>query len=213
MSHYRRAGVDLEAAARAVDMIRDLASGTARPETVDAVLRGDILVSSTAIRDAVAVGDLGRATGLLGRVHDMDGTVVPGDQRGRTLGFPTANLQTEAVLAPPDGVYAVRVRVLKPATTSNLDPSEGSTQAAPWLPGVANLGVRPTFGAGRTLEVHLLDTQQDLYGARLRVGFVERLRGEHRFEHVEALKAQIVRDVEAARRRLSEANPETLRWM
>jgi riboflavin kinase/FMN adenylyltransferase len=197
-------------------------------ETVAAVVVEGTIVSSSTIREAVAAGDLARATALLGRVHEVEGQVVQGDQRGRALGFPTANLHVDGVLMPPDGVYAVVVRVLDAAPDGADAPREavrpGAAEVsasaedrdgsrATLLRGVANLGVRPTFGAGRTLEVHVLDVQRALYGARLRVGFVERLRDEQRFPNADALRNQIGRDVERARRSLSDASPEILRWI
>ena len=94
------------------------------------------------MREAVAAGDVTRATKLLGHLHDVSGNVVAGQRRGRTIGFPTANLHPESVLLPSDGVYAVVVRRL------------GAAPDAPLLRGVANLGVRPTLGAGRSLEAH-----------------------------------------------------------
>ncbi|MFT5459808.1 MAG: riboflavin kinase/FMN adenylyltransferase [Myxococcota bacterium] len=124
---------------------------------------------------------------MLGRPHRVYGTVVRGDARGRTLGFPTANVQTETALLPPTGVYAVRAEI------------DGRP-----LPGVANLGRRPTFGGGPvTLEVHLLDWTGDLYGAALGVELVERIRGEQVFSSREALVEQIRADVATARLRLA----------
>jgi riboflavin kinase/FMN adenylyltransferase len=165
------------------------------------VLLDGVRVSSSAIRNALTAGELDLASRLLGRVHDLEGTVVQGDQRGRTLGFPTANLTAPGLLAPADGVYAVRVRVL------------GEPDTAPLLAGVANVGVRPTFGAGRSIEVHLFDYDGSLYGRRLRVGFVARIRAERQFESVTALKQQIGVDCESARQRLAEANEESLKWI
>ena len=115
--------------------------------------------------------------------------MVAGDQRGRTLGVPTANLETDAQLLPANGVYAVRVGV-----------DDGPRQ-----PGVANLGVRPTVDGQRFLvEVHLLDFGGDLYGAELEVDFIARLRDERRFPHTDLLAAQIRADVADARARLGE---------
>ncbi|MCA9506782.1 MAG: bifunctional riboflavin kinase/FAD synthetase, partial [Myxococcales bacterium] len=127
------------------------------------------VVSSTRIRGLLAEGAVGAASRLLARFHDVDGVVVEGDRRGRTIGFPTANLRVEGML-PADGVYAVLCRI----------PGEPELRR-----GVANLGNRPTFDAGRSVEVHLLDFAGDLYGRTLRVGFVERLRGEVRFAGIE----------------------------
>ena len=116
----------------------------------------------------------------VGRI--VDGPVGAGDQRGRTIGFPTANVVVEGTLLPANGVYAVRA---------------GPNRA----PAVANLGVRPTFGAAPApvLEVHLLDWEGDLYGQQLRVEFVERIRAEQKFDGIAALVAQIGRDADRAR--------------
>jgi len=152
-----------------------------------------LAISSSGVRRALAAGDLSLAARLLGRPFDLDGLVVRGFQRGRTIGFPTANLATPTEALPADGVYAVRVRL--------LDTPGDSTH-----PGVMNLGSRPTLRAGRSLEVHLLDWSGDLYGRTLRVEFVTRLREERRFEHLDALKAQIALDAEAARAALSADN-------
>lgn len=157
-------------------------------------------ISSSRVRASVADGDVSGAARLLGRVHDVDGVVILGAQLGRTLGFPTANLRPAEVLLPADGVYAVVVRRLG-------DPS------APLLGGVANLGVRPTLGAGRSVEVHLFGWSGDLYGAPLRVGFVTRLRDERRFDGLEALTAQIARDAAEARAHVSGREQELGRWL
>jgi riboflavin kinase/FMN adenylyltransferase len=162
------------------------------PVTVDGAR-----VSSTRIRRHLDAGDVGLAASLLGRVHDVAGTVVEGDRRGRALGFPTANLDCEPVLIPADGVYAVVAR----------------PEGGPLLHGVANLGVRPTFDAGRSVEVHLFDFDGDLYGQTVRVGFVARLRGERKFDGLEALVAQIGADAEVGRARLAEADEGSWRWI
>lgn len=155
---------------------------------VSPVSTGGEKVSSSAIRTHLLAGDVGAARALLGRAHDLDGEVVRGDGRARGLGFPTANLDDLGGLLPGAGVYAVRVQRL-----------DGDLQAG----GVMNIGNRPTFGAGRAVEVHLLDVDRDLYGARLRVFFEARLRGEMRFDGPGALVAQIQRDVAQARVLLS----------
>lgn len=160
-------------------------------------------VSSSGVRAALADGDVEAATHAQGRVHDITGVVVRGDARGKGLGFPTANLRAEPVMRPKDGVYAVVVR--------DLDAPEG--QAAALLHGVANVGVRPTFDAGRSIEVHLLDCAGDLYGRRLRVGWVARVRGEQRFDGVDALRAQLARDCEAARAALRAGDGTTWAWI
>lgn len=148
-------------------------------------------VSSTRLRGQLAAGRLGDVRRLLGRRYAVSGRVVAGEGRGRTLGYPTANLAFDAPVAlPPDGVYAVRVGwggkdPLRPARTAD---------------GVASLGVRPTFGGGeRVLEVHLFDVDQDLYGENLRVEFVGRLRGEKKFSSADALVHQMDRDAARAK--------------
>lgn len=150
-------------------------------------------VSSSRIRALLGDGDVAGAALLLGHAHTVDGIVRHGDQRGRLLGFPTANLHPldPRLVLPANGVYAVRV--LRSAGRGDR-----------WLPGVANLGRRPTFD-GRTLllEVHLLEGGGDLYGQRLRVAFVDRLRGERKFAGVDELKAQIGRDCRSALARLA----------
>jgi len=153
-------------------------------DAVGPVTVGSERVSSTAVRRAVGAGDVRRAGEFLGTPFTLRRRVVHGEQRGRTLGFPTANLHVRpGLLLPADGVYVVRL----------LDGSEG-------YGGVANIGIRPTFGRlGRSVEVHLIDFAGDLYGRRVEVEFLERLRGEQRFPGAEALKAAIGADVERAR--------------
>ncbi|MBM3908107.1 MAG: bifunctional riboflavin kinase/FAD synthetase [Gemmatimonadetes bacterium] len=148
-------------------------------------------VSSTSIRRAVAGGDLERAEGGLGRHYGVSGVVTEGLRRGRTLGFRTINLSfpPPRKLLPPDGVYAVRVCT-----------PLGS------FGGMMNLGGRPTFDdATRTLEAHLFDATPDLYGRRVRVDLVRRLRETRRFDSAEALRGQLGRDEQAARAALAEA--------
>jgi riboflavin kinase/FMN adenylyltransferase len=140
-------------------------------------------VSSSAVRRAIADGDVTLAGTLLGRPHRLSGRVVTGRRRGATIGFPTANVAVRAGMWPPDGVYAVRM-----------------LRGDAWLDGVANIGTNPTFGdTGRTLEVYLFDFDADIYGERVSVAFVERLRGEETFSSVEGLVDQIARDVDDAR--------------
>ena len=138
------------------------------------------VISSTAIRLAVAKGDLAFADRALGRPYAVLGRVVLGRQTGRTLGFPTANLDTTGLQLPPDGVYAVRVRV-----------------GDEIFQGIANLGVRPTVShdARRVLEVHLFAFAGDLYGREAEVEFVRFLRGERKFASTDELRAQIARDI------------------
>lgn len=141
-------------------------------------------VSSTRVREALAAGDLALAERLLGRPYTMCGRVVHGQKLGRQLGVPTANLLLARQRVPLSGVFAVRVHM----------------EGLPAWPGVANVGVRPTVNGNRTLlEVHLLDFAETLYGRWLEVEFRARLRDEIRFPSLEALKAQIAADIEAAR--------------
>jgi riboflavin kinase/FMN adenylyltransferase len=144
--------------------------------------------SSTRVRAAIQSGDWDDVLAVLGRPHAISGTVAAGDQRGRTIGFPTANLAGVPELLPPHGVYAVLV-----------DELDTSGKGRALARGVANVGVRPTVGAGPSSEVHLFDWTGDLYGARLRVHLVAFLRPERRFDGIESLKEQIARDAAAAR--------------
>jgi riboflavin kinase/FMN adenylyltransferase len=139
-------------------------------------------VSSTRIRALVAAGDMTAARRCLGAPFMVEGTVVKGDQRGRELGFPTANIVPDDRLAiPGHGVYAA---------------------FADGVPAAVNVGVRPTFESGRgvLIETYLIDRQEDLYGRTLRVAFVERLRGERAYHEVDELIEQMHRDVDDARR-------------
>ena len=151
--------------------------------------QGGRVVSSSAIRAALSTGDLEVATALLGRRYTLGGEVVQGDQRGRTLGYPTANLRPDAgKLVPAHGVYAIRVQ----------------TPDGAWHGGLASLGVRPTFdGEDVRVEAHLLDFAGDLYGQRLVLDFVRVLRPEQRFASVEALVAQMDEDAVIGRAALS----------
>lgn len=155
-----------------------------RAEKIDPVRYKELVVSSSRVRRLIAEGRVDEAATLLGRHYFMDGTVVHGLQRGRLLGFPTANLESENELTPPDSVYA---------TLATLD---GIV-----YPSVTNIGVRPTFHqpSATVVETHLLDIERDLYGARMRVSFVQRIRDERTFDGVDALKAQIAADCNRAR--------------
>jgi len=166
--------------------------GTRHGFEVDAVelLRGDgATVSSSAIRSLLAAGDVEGVESALGRPFELRGLVVPGDGRGKTIGFPTANLSfSDEMAVPARGVYAVEVSMGDRLT-----------------PGVVNVGVRPTFGGEvLTVEVHLLGFQGDLYGQTLGVRFKHRLREEIRFSGVDLLMAQIEGDIALARRLLGE---------
>jgi len=143
------------------------------------------VVSSTSIRDAVTVGDLSKASALLGRNYSLLGVVQEGRKLARQLGFPTANVKPEAEVLPPYGVYTVEAHV-----------------AGAWHAGIANLGIRPTVESGvvaPSLEVHLLDWSGDLYGRELEVRLGAFLRPEQKFSDVDALLAQIQQDVRQAR--------------
>ena len=222
--------VDLVAATEVSEVVvgHDFTYGRERRGTVDTLLAGlerrgvrlqvvapitvnGLVVSSTKIREFTLEGRVEAAAQLLGRPFDLEGDVVRGAGRGRKLGWPTANIRTEAELLPAVGVYAVRARLVETPTTASTS-TTATTYVPPILgppmPGAANLGLNPTFrddahaGSRREplmLEVHLLDLDQDLYGRSLRVEFVHRLRDERRFPNVEALKEQIGRDVAAAR--------------
>jgi riboflavin kinase/FMN adenylyltransferase len=175
-----------------VAVLREL--GTTRGFTVHVVeakmdTRGTA-VSSTAIRRAVAYGDLEGAREMLGRRYDMFGVVVRGSARGRSIGIPTINLQIpREKLLPPDGVYAVKVN-----------------SARGTYGGMMNLGGRPTFGeADRIPEIHMFDASGDWYGASVAVEFVARIRDTVRFSGVEALVQQLGRDAESARFALTQA--------
>ena len=176
--------------------------------TVPPVTLEGELVSSSHVRSALMRGEVERAARMLTRVHELERKVVHGFHRGRTIGFPTANLELVGLLAPADGVYAVSVRVLDESA-----PGQRASLSASRYLGVANLGVRPTVQGGRSMEVHLLDFSGDLYERTLRVGFVARLRGELKFPDIEALKAQIARDVLAGRVALQDCDPSLLAWI
>lgn len=143
------------------------------------------IVSSTLIRQAVETGDLARAARLLGREYTILGTVIEGQQLGRKLGFPTANLAAHNEQFPPNGVYSIEAQV------------RGEVRR-----GVANIGVRPTLAqphGERLVEVHLFDFHDSIYGEDIEVAFRRFLRPEQKFASLEDLKAQIARDVAAAR--------------
>ncbi len=152
--------------------------------------------SATHIRELLQAGKPREAAALLGRHWEIDGRVAVGDRRGRTIGFPTANLALDDYLRPAFGVYAVRVSGDGPD-----DPLVGRT-----VDGVANLGLRPTVGGlVPRLEAHLFDTDTDLYGRHLRVALVDFIRPERKFAGLDSLKAQIADDAAAARTILAAA--------
>lgn len=143
-------------------------------------------VSSTRIREVLGSADFELAERLLGRPYSISGRVIVGQQLGRTIGTPTANMELHRLRSPLSGVFAVEVH--------------GADSVM--RPGVANVGVRPTVGdlSKAILEVHILDFKQSIYGRNIKVVFRKKLREEHKFDGLDALKAQIARDVEQARR-------------
>lgn len=165
-------------------------------EPIALVESAGVVSSSTAIRRALTEGDLGAAERMLGRRHEIRGTVVLGDQRGRTIGFPTANVEVPAeVCLPADGVYAAWYQ---------RENADGLSEP---FPAAVNIGRRPTFYENAPVslvEAHLLDVDAiDLYGEQARLSFVRRLRGERKFAGLDELKAQLAVDVSDARRVLS----------
>ena len=155
-----------------------------KAEKIDPVRYKDFVVSSTRIRRLVSEARVDEASALLGHPYFIDGMVAKGDARGRTIGFPTANVCSTNELLPPNGVYA---------TTAILD---GVVR-----PSITNIGTRPTVdSSGRTtVETHIFDFDGDLYGTNMRVAFVQRLRDERAFESLDLLKAQIALDCGRAR--------------
>jgi riboflavin kinase/FMN adenylyltransferase len=162
---------------------------------VPEVKLGDRDVNSTRVRELLEAGDVRAASQLLGRPYRVRGAVARGDQRGRTIGFPTLNLAAENEILPCVGVYACRVRFLE---GEPADPTR-------WYGAVANVGRRPTVQENGpvAVEAHLFDFTADVYGCRVEVAFEARLRGEQRFPSLDALRAQIARDSAEARARLA----------
>jgi riboflavin kinase/FMN adenylyltransferase len=156
-----------------------------RADKIDPVRYKEFVVSSTRVRRLVAEGRMDEAGALLGHQYYIDGLVVEGKHRGRELGFPTANLKTDNELLPPNGVYA---------TTTTID---GIVH-----PSISNIGLRPTFGdtTKTMIEAYVMGFDGDLYGRPVRLGFVQRLRDERKFEDVDALRAQMEADRRRAER-------------
>lgn len=174
--------------------LRDLGAELGFEVTAESLLgdeRGRF--SSTRVRASLAEGALDDATAVLGRPYELEGVVVEGQKRGRTIGFPTANLDGIETQLPKLGVYAVRVETV----------NEAGGPGTPLADGVMNVGNRPTVKAGFSAEVHLFDLSRDLYGARLRVGLVARIRDERAFDSLDALVAQISADADLSRRILA----------
>jgi riboflavin kinase / FMN adenylyltransferase len=152
-------------------------------ETVSGLMVNDTVVSSTAIRQMIASGNIKEANKLLGRFFEVAGTVIPGRKRGVGLGFPTANIRMPAITSPLTGVYVIQAEV------------DGKTYG-----GAANLGYNPTFGDNDlSLEAHLFDFDQDIYGKHITIRFVDRLRDELRFSNPDELATQIRKDVDTAK--------------
>ncbi|HXI09345.1 MAG TPA: bifunctional riboflavin kinase/FAD synthetase [Thermodesulfobacteriota bacterium] len=162
-----------------------------RVVVIGAYRKGGHIVSSSRIRTLIAEGKVGEAAGLLGRRYSVKGVVVKGANIGKGIGFPTANLKVESELVPAGGVYAAWA-VVGPKR----------------FPAVLNIGRAPTFGGKETsVEVHLLDFDSDLYGERMEVHFIRRLRSEKKFKSAGDLAAQIRKDTERARKIFSKAAP------
>ena len=145
----------------------------------------ELAISSTRVRAAIEAGDLDSVSGMLGRCYSIEGCVVPGSGRGRELGYPTANIATESEALPPFGIYAVFARIGDEVHDA-----------------VLSFGTRPTFepdsNAAPVIEVHIIDHREDLYGKHMEVFFLTRIREERAFDTVDALIAEIARDVSAA---------------
>jgi riboflavin kinase/FMN adenylyltransferase len=153
-------------------------------EAMTTVLIEQERVSSTRVREALAEGDHQLTEKLLSHPYTMQGRVIHGDQRGRIIGFPTANIGLHRNVTPVQGVYAVRMHGI----------------AEKGLPGVANVGIRPTIGGTRSLlEVHLFDFNNDIYGRHVSIEFCKKIRDEKRFENLDLLKQQIFQDAAVAR--------------
>lgn len=171
-------------AAMMVELGREFGFDT---NVVGPVKVGGLEVSSTKVRDLIQAGEMRAAAKLLGRYHFLHGPVVRGRERGRAIGFPTANIESETECIPPDGVYATRVIL-----------DDGA------YPSITNIGMRPTFAeTARSIEAHIFDFTRDLYGLRVKLEIIERIRGERKFNSADALKRQIALDLGKAREILS----------
>ena len=180
--------------AGSITLLREAAeAGAFELELVPSVCIEDVRVSSSGVRAALATGDFGRARDLLGRVYSMRGRVVGGEQLGRRLGYPTANIRMRRRKLPMTGIYAVRVRGVEA-----LHPHAARD-------GVASLGFRPTVdGTEPLLEAHVFDFDGVLYGAELEVEFVAKIRDEEKFASLDALVQQMHQDAAEARRLLAQ---------
>jgi riboflavin kinase / FMN adenylyltransferase len=184
-AHLILVGDDFRFGAARAGGVHDLRAQGFEVESLAEVTVDGERVSSTAARDALATGDLGRAEALLGRPYSISGHVAHGDKLGRRMGYPTANIHMLHDRPPLFGIYAVKLR--------GVDGRE--------LPGVASLGLRPTMkdDGKPLLEVHLFDFDRDIYGCHVRVYFLKKLRDEVKFPNLEALKRQIGADEQIAR--------------
>ncbi len=186
--HERKGNVDL---LRSVGETHGFNTIVAEVARVD-----DHVVSSSAIRNLVREGEISEANRFFGYDYYIEGVVVEGEKRGRKLGFPTVNLDTEWEILPKPGVYATYVRL-----------SDGFHES------ITNIGIRPTFEESKlTVETHIFDFSDDLYGKKVRVNFVERLRDEKRFANVDELVEQIEHDVGAVRQILRDHPKEKRIW-
>jgi riboflavin kinase/FMN adenylyltransferase len=159
-------------------------------------------ISSTRIRQALLNGSVCLANDFLGYPYFLEGVIIEGKKLGRTIGYPTANIRLydEEKLVPANGVYAVKACLVPPAINGNFSPRN----TLPNLQGMMNIGVRPTVnGTNRTIEVNLFDFNREIYGETLRIYFHQRLRGEVKFENLDALKAQLAKDEEESRKVLA----------
>lgn len=177
-------------------------------EQINPIQQSDDYISSSRIRDLVKRGELEEVKTCLGRPFSILGKVIRGDGRGAQIGFPTANLEIESDVLPPEGVYAVKARTLayhiKEASAGG---EYGVDDKGDWKLGVMNFGVRPTFKSGSevsesVMEVHLIDFKGDQRGQNLEIQYFYKLRQEKKFCNIEELKGQIQQDIGEARKRL-----------
>lgn len=192
MGHDNRLGKDRQGDLKVLEAIgsaHGIEVRAAAARQVEVPGKGKVLVSSSVVREAMDRGDLEAATALLGRPPSVLGTVVRGDERGRTLGYPTANLDLGPAMRPPRGVWATWARLVRDDGGSGVK-----------LPSVTNVGRRPTFKPDDPdlVECHLLQGAGDIYGKRLELELVAKLRDEQKFSGPEPLRAQIAKDCEAA---------------
>ncbi len=187
-------GDDFQFARERIGTTADLVSAGSRygftVEEIGSVVQDGVRVSSTAVREALSIGDLDRARQLLGHHYQMSGRVVEGQKLGKTLGFPTANLKLNRKLSPVSGIFAVRVAGL----------------GADMRDGVASVGTRPTVGGKEVLlEVHIFDFDRDIYGHYMQVDFIAKLREEEHFPDLKSMQAQMCVDAAQAREILAAA--------